>query len=251
MAEVTSIAWTHSTFNPWIGCTKVGPGCDHCYAEALDRRHRWGGATHWGTGVPRKRTSEAYWRQPLSWNRKAKASGKPWRVFCASLADVFDNEAPEEWRRDLFELISDTPALTWLLLTKRIGNAARMMRSKPFHNVWIGATIVNQEEADRDVPKLLTTPAAKRFVSYEPALGPVDWAKFQGIDWLIIGGESKQGPGTRWMPIEWAEYALEKAREVGAAPFVKQLGSKNGFKDHAGADPSEWPEHLRVQDIPQ
>src|SRR3954462_4489732 len=105
MAELSAISWTKSTFNPWVGCTNIGPGCDHCYAEALDKRHRWGGATHWGTGVQRKRTSEGYWRQPLAWNRKAAASDKPWRVFCASLADVFDNEVPDEWRRDLFALI--------------------------------------------------------------------------------------------------------------------------------------------------
>src|SRR5688572_4428248 len=104
MAEVTGIAWTDSTFNPWIGCTKVGPGCDHCYAEALDKRHRWGGATHWGAGVERMRTSPSNWAKPRAWNRKAVASGKPWRVFCASLADVFDNEVPHDWRADLFEL---------------------------------------------------------------------------------------------------------------------------------------------------
>jgi protein gp37 len=99
-------------------------------------------------------------------------------VFCASLADVFDNEVPTQWRNDLFTLIWETPALTWLLLTKRIGNARHMLPFTTLRNVWLGATIVNQEEADRDVPKLLATPAAKRFISYEPALGPVDWTSF-------------------------------------------------------------------------
>lgn len=177
MAETTGIAWCDSTFNAWIGCTKVSPGCDHCYAEALDARHRWGGNTHWGTAVPRYRTSANLWKQPLAWNRKAEASGKPWRVFTNSLADVFDNEVPAGWRADLFSLIDDTPALMWLLLTKRIGNAPKMLTMKydrrigeavPFPNVWIGASVVNQEEADRDIPKLLATPAAKRFVSYDP-----------------------------------------------------------------------------------
>lgn len=251
MAEVTGIAWTDSTFNPWIGCTKVGPGCDHCYAEALDKRHRWQGDTHWGAGKPRMRTSAANWAKPRAWNKKAKESGKPWRVFCASLADVFDNEVPTQWRNDLFTLIWETPALTWLLLTKRIGNARHMLPFTTLRNVWLGATIVNQEEADRDVPKLLQTPAAVRFVSYEPALGPVDWTKFPGIDWIIVGGESTQGAKARDFDLQWAYHALGAGNHIGAAVFIKQLGSTNGYKDRAGADPDEWPVGLRVQEFPK
>ena len=250
MAEVTGIAWTDSTFNPWIGCTKVGPGCDHCYAEALDKRHRWGGATHWGAGVPRQRTSVSNWRKPLAWNKKAEASGKPWRVFCASLADVFDNEVPEEWHADLWRLIRATPALTWLLLTKRIGNVAKMHPGGDYPNVGIGATIVNQEEADRDVPKLLATPAAVRFVSYEPALGPVDWTRFPGIDWIIVGGESTQGAKARTFEIKWAKDTVQQCADMEVATFVKQLGSTHGLRDRAGADPSEWDDELRVQEFP-
>jgi protein gp37 len=261
MAEVTGIAWTDSTFNPWIGCTKVWPGCDHCYAEALDKRHRWGGATHWGAGVPRKRTSPDYWRKPLSWNRKAAESGKPWRVFCASLADVFDNEVPEDWRTELWELIGLTPSLTWLLLTKRIGNAAKMLPAGVMPNAWIGATIVNAEEAERDAPKLLATPAAVRFVSYEPALGPVDWTRYPGIDWIIVGGESTQGAQAREFDLVWARRTVEQARKIGAAPFVKQLGANASdeswpewdgkLKDRAGADPVEWPVDLSIQEFPK
>jgi protein gp37 len=300
MAEVTGIAWTDSTFNPWIGCTKVGPGCDHCYAEALDKRHRWGGATHWGVGTPRIRTSAANWRKPLMWQRHAEKGflpdgktphgGRRPRVFCASLADVFDTEAPMIWRHDLWKLILATPALDWLLLTKRIGNVAKMwpvMLEGPPPNIWLGATIVNQDEADRDVPKLLEVPAAVRFVSYEPALGPVDWTKFPGIDWIIVGGESTQGSKAREFDIDIARHTIDQARGIGAAPFVKQLGSRpqeiayptscsaeerrcwhadgwtsihDGNKTHwrkyyrlhdrAGADPAEWPEDLRVQEFP-
>jgi protein gp37 len=249
MAEVTGIAWTDSTFNPWIGCTKVGPGCDHCYAEALDNRHRWQGDTHWGPGKPRMRTSAANWRKPLAWNRKAAESGKPWRVFCSSLADVFDNEVPDEWRSDLWDLIESTPRLTWLLLTKRIGNAVRMLRTNdwaasPRWNVWIGATIVNQEEADRDVPKLLATPARVRFVSYEPALGPVDWTKFPGLAWIIVGGESTQGAKAREFPVRFASDTVRAARRIGAAPFVKQLGSNVIDRNDAGFEgdgDDYWP----------
>lgn len=250
MAEITGIAWTDSTFNPWIGCTKVGPGCDHCYAEALDKRHRWQGATHWGAGQPRMRTSAANWAKPRAWNKARAKDGKMHRVFCASLADVFDNEVPTLWRNDLFELIWETPHLTWLLLTKRIGNARHMLPLTTLRNVWVGATIVNQEEADRDVPKLLATPAEVRFVSYEPALGPVDWAQFPGINWIIVGGESTQGATARPFEIAWADRTIEQARRIWAAPFVKQLGSRQGFKDRAGADPAEWPEYLRVQEFP-
>ena len=251
MAETTGIAWTDSTFNPWIGCTKVGPGCDHCYAEALDKRHRWQGSTHWGFGKPRMRTSVGNWKKPLAWNAKAEASGKPWRVFCASLADVFDNEVPEAWRADLWRLIRATPALTWLLLTKRIGNVAKMHPGGHYENVWIGATIVNAEEAERDVPKLLAVEGvAKLFVSYEPALGPVDWRRYPGIDWIIVGGESTQGAKARPFDLQWAYHTIGDAEQMGAAPFVKQLGSCNGFKDRAGADPAEWPTGLRVQRFP-
>ena len=113
MAEETGIAWTDSTFNAWIGCTKVGPGCEGCYAHVLDARYRWGGAAHWGAGVPRHRTSPGNWHKPIEWNARAAKTGKRWLVFCSSLSDVFDNEAQEKWRADLFALIRATPALTW------------------------------------------------------------------------------------------------------------------------------------------
>ncbi|MBM3460758.1 MAG: phage Gp37/Gp68 family protein [Armatimonadetes bacterium] len=278
MAETSKIAWTDSTFNPVIGCTKVGPGCDHCYAEAMDSRKRWGGVVHWGPGTPRQRTSASNWKQPLAWNRKAAASGKPWRVFCASLADVFDNEWPDGVREDLFRLIEQTPALTWLLLTKRIGNASDMMfRARGGHlpllpNVWLGATIVNQEEADRDIPKLLSTPARVRFVSYEPALEPVDWTQITEriaasstvtfdalhekdkldrgtwrprLDWIIVGGES--GPNARPFNIAWARYTIAQCRAAGVACFVKQLGAHvitNGIQD-AG---DWWPRQTGLLD---
>src|SRR5690606_14613384 len=109
------------TFNPWIGCTKVSPACDGCYAEAMmDKRYgrvKWG-APGQGAGT-RERTSKGNWSKPKAWDRKAKAAGTRPFVFCSSLADVFDNQVPAEWRRDLFELIRATPNLVWLLLTKR------------------------------------------------------------------------------------------------------------------------------------
>lgn len=174
MAENSAIEWTHHTFNPVLGCQKVGPGCDHCYAEGWAKRS---GLVAWGPGETRRVTSDTYWRQPLKWDREAKAAGEQRRVFCASLADVFDNAWPDGVRDRLWTLIKATPNLDWMLLTKRPGNIAKMLPDDwgtGYQNVWLGCTIVNQEEADRDIPKLLAVPAGVRFLSMEPLLGPVD-----------------------------------------------------------------------------
>lgn len=179
MVENSNIEWTHHTFNPVLGCQKVGPGCDHCYAEGWAKRS---GLVDWGPGETRRVTSDAYWRQPLKWERDARAAGERRRVFCASLADVFDNAWPDGVRDRLWTLIKATPNLDWMLLTKRPGNIAKMLPDgliapawgTGYPNVWLGCTVVNQEEAERDVPKLLAVPAAVRFLSMEPLLGPVD-----------------------------------------------------------------------------
>ncbi len=301
MAERSNIEWTDATFNPWIGCTKVSPACDHCYAERdFDlRRH----VVQWGAGQARKRTSYANWKLPRQWNAKPffqcedcghRSEGEKWRevgpnmgltdsgyacprcnsrsmnearrrVFCASLADVFDNEVPVEWRRDLFDLIAATPNLDWLLLTKRIGNVrslyggAYLDSARPLPaNVWLGATICNQDEADRDIPKLLEVPAAVRFLSIEPMLGPISltshgfiapdedgpdrigymvgpddgksglWPTREqalsksGLHWIIVGGES--GPHARPMHPEWARDLRDQCAAAGVPFLFKQWG---------------------------
>jgi protein gp37 len=129
MAENSNIEWTHHTFNPWIGCTKVSDGCKNCYAENLmDKRY---GRVKWGPQGTRVRTSEANWKKPLKWNREAEAKGERHRVFCASLADVFEDKPDqpemEQWRLELLELIIKTPYLDWLLLTKRPENVRGMV----------------------------------------------------------------------------------------------------------------------------
>src|SRR6185437_13012780 len=173
MAENSRIEWCDHTFNPWLGCTKVSPACDNCYAESWAKRtgqaHLWNGE--------RRRTSEANWRQPLKWNREAEASGIRRKVFCASLADVFDNQVPEKWRADMWATITITPNLDWLLLTKRPQNIPKMlpiMWGDGWPNVWLGTTAENQEEADRRIPHLLKVPARVHFLSCEPLLGPVN-----------------------------------------------------------------------------
>lgn len=296
MAERSNIEWCDSTWNPWIGCTKISPACDHCYAERdFDlRRH----VVQWGAGQARKRTGADNWKKPGRWNT-AGAAGRfrecgncGWRgeidtaeidyhcptckafeplmharrrVFCASLADWLDNEVPVEWLVDLLELIRSTPNLDWLLLSKRIGNWRKRIEavireidgddpcelkswllawiddSTP-PNVWLGATICNQDEADRDIPKLLDVPAAVRFLSVEPMLGPVDLKLMQyedskerdgdgriiantrrrGLRWVICGGES--GPHARPMHPHWARDLRDQCAAAGVPFMFKQWG---------------------------
>ena len=255
MSENTKIEWCDHTFNPWEGCQHAGPGCDGCYAEARNARFGGGTAPNWGPGAPRRRTSAANWALPKRWNAQAAAfmaqHGRRQRVFCASLADVFDNAVDPQWRDDLFELIAATPNLDWLLLTKRIGNVGNMLPvpfdfDRHFPHVWIGATIVNQAEADRDIPKLLDVPARVRFLSMEPLLGPVDikpWLQqkfFHGgralngrammrshpterLDWVIVGGES--GPGARAMHPDWARSLRDQCQNAGVPFLFKQWGN--------------------------
>lgn len=258
--ERTKIEWADFTFNPWVGCAKVSGACDHCYAEGWAKR----------TGSPelwsgeRRRTSSANWKKPLKWNAEAERLGVRYRVFCASLADVFDNQVPQEWRFDLFTLISKTPHLDWLLLTKRPQNMAKMLPldwGNGWPNVWLGVTAEDQKEANRRVPILLETSAAVRFVSYEPALGPVDFTRvgyvkdeeegvvaerwtdalrgtttlwhperrggWNGvapgkIDWIIAGGES--GGKARPAHPDWFRSVRDQCASAGVAFHFKQFG---------------------------
>ena len=235
MAENSKIEWTTHTFNPWIGCTKVSPACDHCYAEAMmDTRY---GRVRWGAGEDRQRTSASNWALPRRWNKAAPMEGIRPFVFCASLADVFDNEVDPAWRRDLFTLIGQTPNLVWLLLTKRIGNVLKMTDPAACNpllpsNVGIGATLANQEEYDRDRLKLADVARVCQplftFASIEPMLGPVILDK-NAPDWIICGGES--GRGAREMDPQWARDLRDGARRFGRAFFMKQMTGKKPIPD--------------------
>lgn len=250
MAEFTSISWSDATWNPWIGCQKVGPGCDNCYALARDVRFHKG--THWGPGAQRKRTSPANWRMPYRWNRLAAAAGVRKRVFCASLADVFDNAVDPQWRRDVAQVIRDTPDLDWMLLTKRIGIVQRLV-DRDFDgrlpdNVWLGASVVTQEEADRDVARLLEVQASIRWLSMEPLLEPVriDPALMRQLDMIVVGGES--GRDARTMPLDWARDLLDQAREGDTAFHFKQMSQADRPSDYG--DMEAFPEDLRVRELP-
>ena len=259
MAE-TKIEWTSwkdgngvrqpgFVFNPWLGCAKVSRGCDLCYAETLlDKRyHRvsWGqrktDRTEPSVGT-RVRTSEANWKQPLRWNREAAARielfdegmttfrpERP-RVFCASLADWLDNQVPESWREDLACQIEATPDLDWLLLTKRIENFDKLA---PWHdddipgNVWLGITAEDQDAYDRRWPILARIPARVRFVSYEPACGPLSILDYkEKPEWLICGGMTGRGPGFVEMSASWAVRVMDECNNESVAFFMKQMSGR-------------------------
>lgn len=265
MAE-TTIEWAKYTFNPWEGCSRVSPGCVNCYAEARDRRLH--GGKHWGILAPRKPMSDDYWKAPIAWNRKAQAAGVRENVFCGSLHDVFEwsHHEPEalavqvDGRRRLGDMIRATPWLNKLLLTKRPENWKQafeqmgLSTTEPTPGVWVGVTAEDQKRADERIPILLQIPAAKRFVSYEPALEGVNfkrieinppgsggtvyldaltgwacsaggrWQAYAPIDQIIIGGES--GPGARPFNEEWAARTILDCRAAGVAAFFKQYGQR-------------------------
>lgn len=224
MAENSKIEWCHSTFNGWMGCQKVSPGCDHCYAEAM-MDHRYG-KVQWGPHGERLRTSAANWRKPYTWNKQAKASGIRHRVFSASLSDWLDNQVPAQWREDLAIMIDETPYLDWLLLTKRIEMFDKLA---PWHfgqvpkNVWIGATCEDQEHFNRRWEHLQEIQAHTTFISYEPALGPLVLGDAQP-SWIICGGES--GHGARMMDLQWARDLRDECAVKGVAYFFKQTTGK-------------------------
>jgi protein gp37 len=225
MAENSKIEWTDHTFNPWVGCQKVSPGCDHCYAEAWAKRT---GSVEWGPHGERRRTTPDYWRNPHRWVRKAKGARK--RVFCASVADVFDNRAPAGAREDLFELIRATPQLDWLLLTKRPENIAKMLPAawgSGWPNVWLGTTCEDQHHFDRRWPIIGDVPAVVHFVSYEPALGPLRLGDARP-SWVICG---ESGAGARYMEPAWARALRDECAAAAVPFFFKQMTGKKPIPD--------------------
>lgn len=246
MGENSKIEWTDHTFNPWMGCTKVSPACDGCYAEAM-MDHRYG-KVKWGPHGERVRTAPSNWKQPIRWDKEAKAAGSRPRVFCASLADVFDNQVPPEWRADLFALIRATPNLVWLLLTKRPQNIVKMVAviegGLP-PNAALGTTVEDQIRADVNVPALLRAKAlcqpAFAFLSCEPLLGAIDLRHIAptdtgyisalssstgpNLDWVIAGGETDQGKHkARPSHPDWIRALRDQCAATGTAFHFKQWG---------------------------
>lgn len=247
MGSKTNISWTDKTFSPWHGCTKVSAGCDNCYAEVVDTR--WGGDPHWGKGVPRKVFGDKHWSEPLTWQRTAHKANRIEKVFCASMADVMDDEAPEGQRERLWELIDATPNLTWQLLTKRPHRYARYLPPSGFkhHNAWLGTTAENQQYYDARWPELERATRMfdlTSFISYEPAIGPVSThSSIFKPNWIIFGGET--GEGRRPMEQKWAEDIKAECDEFGIAFFMKQMSA---FRPATAA--SLIPVHLLVREFP-
>lgn len=237
MGENSKIEWTDHTFNVAWGCEKVSPACDHCYAETWAKRYGMG----WGKDAPRRVMSENHWRAPEKWNTAAQKAGKVARVFCSSMADVFEDHLTLAAQRGrLWPIIDRTPFLQWLLLTKRPENV-RAMVPPPWLKKWptnviFGTTVENQEWAERRLPHLIAL-GARCFVSYEPALGPIDLTfgvpnpqpiafagetmpAIAGIDWLIAGGES--GAGARPMMLSWVRSIRDQCKAAGVSFFLKQ-----------------------------
>lgn len=230
MAIETEIAWTDSTFNPWWGCVKVSDGCDNCYASSLS--NRWG-HDFWGHDKERRFLSESNWDQPLLWNRMAIEAGERKKVFCASMADVFERR-PDlvPHRQRLINLIKRTPMLDWQVLTKRPQNIKKLLPPDYDYppNLWLGTSVENQDAADKRIRYLLEHDrAVVRFLSCEPLLGPVDIRKYlqpghngAKIDWVIVGGEA--GHHSRPMNPLWAKSVIEQCQDAGTAAFYKQWG---------------------------
>lgn len=283
MGEKTAIGWTHHTFNPWWGCVRVSPGCEHCYAETFAKRT---GHDIWGPTAPRRFFGDAHWNEPRKWNAKAQADGVHRRVFCASMADVFEDRRDlDEPRGRLLYLIEQTPWLDWLLLTKRpekmLDLAWLWEGCRWPDNVWAGTTAESQEWADERIPSLLRVPAAVRFLSCEPLLGPLDLRglldfeiatemphyqqpRVRAIDWVITGGESA-GPlerrlvaplriedaplgdsGTLWRPkpdaLEWVRSLRDQCQSAGVSFFHKQWGGPHPHSGGRDLDGREWNE---------
>lgn len=280
MGKTTEIAWCDSTFNPWLGCSRISPGCQHCYAETL-MDTRWG-RVQWGPTGTRSVTGAAYWKKPRAWNTEVKRTGVRRKVFCGSLCDwLEDRHDTNAWRISLLELIELTPNLDWLMLTKRPENAVRLIQQAAGRSVesffdrnphvWFGVSVEDQRRADERIPHLLSIPASVRFLSMEPLLGPVDlsgrtvnsvwidqeFAKADHllseivddegwpIHWVILGGES--GPGARPMDPDWARSIRDQCKAAGVPFFMKQMG---GVRNKRGAL-ALLPEDLRIRQLPR
>jgi len=259
MSDNSKIEWTTHTFNPWWGCSRVSPACRFCYADRDAQRY---GHQVWRRHGPRRMLSDANWQRPLKWNRDAEQTGTPVKVFCASMADVFEEHPDvEEPRERLWGLIEATPWLRWQLLTKRPENVARMApwgRNWPGH-VWLGTSVESQRYADERIPLLLKSGARTLFLSCEPLLGPVDLRTipYQGdrpyyvdalsrryrtgrehdpsdtdcsfglanlgrVAWVIAGGES--GPKARISHPEWFRSLRDQCNSANVPFLFKQWG---------------------------
>ncbi|MCX4571578.1 phage Gp37/Gp68 family protein [Streptomyces viridodiastaticus] len=285
---MTKIEWTEQTWNATTGCDRISPGCDNCYALTMAKRLKgMGQAKYQNDGHPKTSgpgfaltTHPDVLDEPYRWK-------KPRKVFVNSMSDLFHARVPRDFLARVFAVMASTPQHTYQILTKRPERAARILseaafapavekamydgdayatlargglKTWPLPNVWIGTSIEN-DDYTRRADALRNTPAAVRFISAEPLIGPLPSLDLTGIDWLILGGES--GPGARVLEPWWIDDLIYEARQAGAAPFVKQLGSVwarhttvagktvAAHGDTKGGNPDYWPSHLRVREYPK
>jgi protein gp37 len=254
MSTTSKIEWTEVTWNPTTGCDRISAGCDHCYALTLAKRLKaMGQAKYQNDGDPR--TSGPGFgltvhpdaiRLPYSWPGHRT-------VFVNSMSDLFHARVPLGFVRDVFAVIADTPQHTYQVLTKRSSRLPKVAEKLDWPpNLWMGVSVEDSSTLSR-VDDLRAVPAAVRFLSCEPLIGPLDGLDLAGIDWLIIGGES--GSDARPMDVQWVRDLLRQCQQPGvtAVPFVKQLGAVAGRELGAGSkggDWGRWPEDLRFRMFP-
>lgn len=227
MGAYSKIEWTTHTFNPWWGCTKVSDGCKFCYAETLSSRY---GHDCWGPKRERRLLSDDHWQTPLHWNIEAGKKGVRYRVFCASMADVFEERAPEGQLDRLWTMIRNTPNLDWQLLTKRPQRISQCLPDDwnlGYPNVWLGTSVEDERVLNR-IEHLVEVPALVHFLSVEPLIGPITNLPLCDIEWVIVGGES--GAGARPMNVEWVSNILQQCKGAKVPFFFKQWGGVNKKK---------------------
>jgi protein gp37 len=238
MLEVTKskIAWTERVWNPVTGCTKVSPGCKNCYAEAIAHRY-WGERKFSDVQCHEDRLDA-----PLHWR-------KPSRVFVNSMSDLFHEDVPDEFVADVFRVMAHAQQHTFQVLTKRPRRMRDLLNGgdSPLPNVWLGVSVENEEQALKRIPFLLQTPAAVRWLSVEPMLGPVGFfenpQRESSLDWIVIGGES--GRGFRQMEIQWLDNMVMYCVGAGVPVFVKQDSGR--FPGKQG----RIPDHLWIKEYPE
>ena len=290
MSATSSIEWTDRTWNPVRGCSVVSPGCVNCYA--MKQAHRFSGKGKAYEGLTKLTSAGPQWTGKIRLVEEALAEPRRWRkpsrVFVNSMSDLFHESVPFEFVARVMDVIAATPHHTYQILTKRaermlefFGVVATAEGLAPPPNMWLGVSVENQATADERVPLLLHTPAAIRFASCEPLLGPLHLAdacyahmdyesrmtvcdRDLALDWVIVGGES--GSGARRCDLRWVRDLVRDCRSASVPVFVKQLGARpdgwwtnelgprmnrHGMRDRKGADPSEWPEDLRLREYPE
>jgi protein gp37 len=235
MADSSSIEWTDATWNFLTGCSKISPGCDHCYAEALSKRLQATGAHRYRNGFQLTFHPEVL-SVPLAWRR-------PRRIFVNSMSDLFHEDVPVDWIKRAFDVMAATPQHSYQILTKRADRLRRLAPALEWSpNIWMGVSVENQVFAFR-ANRLAEVPAAVRFLSVEPLLGPVI-LELSGINWVIVGGES--GPHARPMNPDWARSVRDQCTDSSVAFFFKQWGGRTPKAGGRILDGRTWDEFPNV-----